>query len=160
MQKYQSPDIQGFDFSKKFISKEVFKNNWVILYFYPRDLTPGCTIEAQDFQNLHEEFENLNTIVVGVSKDSCESHKKFIDKLGLRFLLLSDESGRLAEDFGVWKEKVNYGKRYIGIERSTFIINPAGDIVQEWRKVKTLGHAQKVLETLQDLKKQALKPQR
>lgn len=116
-----------------------------LLYFYPKDDTPGCTLEAQDFTRLKTEFENLGIQVIGVSKDSESSHAKFCNKYDLGIQLLSDESGELHEKFGVIGEKKNYGKTYIGVIRSTFLLDQAWNILQEWRNVRATWHAQKVL---------------
>ncbi len=120
---------------------EGYKGRWVVLYFYPRDNTPGCTLEAVEFTNLLPEFEKLGAVVVGVSPDSEESHRRFREKHGLGIALISDPEHTLAERFGVWKLKKNYGREYHGIERSTFILDPAGRVAAEWRKVKVRGHA-------------------
>lgn len=122
----------------------------VVLYFYPRDNTKGCTIEASEFRDLHEEFEKLDTIILGISKDSLKSHAKFIDKLDLQFLLLSDEDKKVHEIYDVLKPKKMYGKEYIGVERSTFIIDKEGNIVKEFRKVKAKGHAEEVLNFIKE----------
>ena len=122
-------------------------NTKTILYFYPKDNTSGCTQEACDFR------DNLNRLtkyatVVGVSPDSVKSHKNFREKQGLNFVLLSDTEHLLAEKFGVWKEKSMYGRKYMGIERSTFILDKNGNIEKEWRKVKVKGHVDEVIEYL------------
>ena len=121
-----------------------FKGQKVILYFYPKDNTSGCTQEACDFR------DNLNRLtkyapVVGVSPDSIKSHKSFREKQGLNFILLSDSEHKLAQKFDVWKEKSMYGRKYMGIERSTFIIDKNGNIEKEWRKVKVKGHVDEVV---------------
>ena len=124
---------------------------WVVLFFYPRDDTSGCTKQALAFTALQADFAALNTQVIGISKDSVTSHDKFVTKYQLTIPLLSDESGTFSEAFGVWKEKSMYGKTYMGIERSTFLINADGQIVSEWRKVKVPGHVEAVLQALKDL---------
>jgi peroxiredoxin Q/BCP len=123
----------------------------VVLFFYPRDNTSGCTREAKDFTENTELFNNLNINVFGISKDSITSHEKFIKKQNLTIPLLSDEAGSVCEDFGVWKEKSMYGKIYMGIERSTFIIDGSGSVTHEWRKVKVANHVAEVLETVKKL---------
>jgi len=133
------------------VTNEDILGKWNIIYFYPKDMTSGCTIEANDFQKKLKLFNSLNCNVIGVSKDSCLSHQKFMKKEGLSFLLLSDEEGKLCESFGVWKEKSMYGKKYMGIERSTFLINPEGLIVAEWRKVKVANHVDEVFTILKDI---------
>lgn len=122
----------------------------VILYFYPKDNTPGCTTEAIEFKELHPEFEKLDTIVLGISKDSAKSHIKFSEKLELPFILLSDEDLKIHKLYDVLKPKKLYGKEYIGTERSTFVIDKNGIIKGEFRKVKASGHASKVLEFIKN----------
>lgn len=133
------------------VTNEDILGKWNIIYFYPKDMTSGCTIEANDFQKKLKLFNSLNCNIIGVSKDSCLSHQKFMKKEGLNFLLLSDEEGKLCESFGVWKEKSMYGKKYMGIERSTFLINPEGLIIAEWRKVKVANHVDEVFAVLKDI---------
>ena len=133
--------------NKIFMFSDLF-GKYVVLYFYPRDDTPGCTKEAKDFTELKPEFDKLNTIIIGVSTDTLEAHNKFIFKHNLNLELLSDTNKTLCEFFGVWVEKNMYGKKYMGIERSTFLINPSGDILLEWRKVKVAGHAKILLESI------------
>ena len=128
-----------------------FRPKMVILFFYPRDNTSGCTREAKDFTENIGIFNDLNAKVFGISKDSVKSHEKFIKKHNLKIPLLSDEAGSVCEDFGVWKEKSMYGKKYMGIERSTFIIDGSGSVTHEWRKVKVANHVAEVLETVKKL---------
>jgi peroxiredoxin Q/BCP len=118
----------------------------VVLFFYPRDNTPGCTTEAQGFTAAKADFDALGAHVFGISKDSLASHAKFREKKELRIPLLSDEDDSVCEAFGVWKEKSMYGKTFMGIERSTFLIDGTGAIVREWRKVKVKGHVEEVLD--------------
>lgn len=120
----------------------------LILFFYPKDNTSGCTKEAVGFSEKLSEFEAAGAAVVGVSKDSMKSHHKFIEKHDLKVALLSDEGSSLCEDFDVWKEKSMYGKTYMGIERSTFVIDGSGVITHAWRKVKVPGHVEAVLEAV------------
>jgi peroxiredoxin Q/BCP len=122
-----------------------------IVYFYPKDDTPGCTKEACAFQDALPDFSGADAAVIGVSKDSEASHDKFKKKYGLDFTLVSDGDGKICEAYGVWVEKMNYGKKYMGIERSTFLIDKAGIVRQVWRKVKVDGHAGKVLDALKAL---------
>lgn len=126
---------------------------YVILYFYPKDATPGCTTQACDFRDAFQEFSELNAVILGVSPDSGKSHQRFIEKQGLPFSLLVDEQHEVAEAYGVWKLKKMFGKEYMGIERSTFLIDPTGTVVKEWRKVKVDGHIQDALATLEQLTK-------
>ena len=144
MSKFTGLDLNG---EEKEYSLEDFKGNRVVLYFYPKDNTSGCTQEACDFR------DNLNRLtskatLIGVCPDSIKSHKKFKETHDLNFILLSDPEHELAEKFEVWKEKSMYGRKYMGIERSTFVLAPDGSIEKEWRKVKVKGHVDEVLEYL------------
>ncbi|MGE0582404.1 MAG: peroxiredoxin [Steroidobacteraceae bacterium] len=118
----------------------------VVLYFYPRDSTPGCTREGQDFRDLHAAFRRAKTAVFGISRDSCASHVKFRDRERLPFELLSDADEQACRLFDVIREKNMYGRKVLGIERSTFLIDATGKLAREWRKVKVAGHAEEVLE--------------
>lgn len=128
------------------VSLAALKGRKFVLYFYPKDNTPGCTTEAIDFSAKIGEFEKLGVTVIGVSRDSLKKHANFRDKHDLRVLLAADEDGTACEAFGVWVEKMNYGRKYMGIERSTFLIDDAGVIRNVWRKVRVKGHADAVLE--------------
>jgi thioredoxin-dependent peroxiredoxin len=121
------------------------KGSTCVVYFYPKDFTPGCTTEACEFRDLYEKITEQDAIVLGVSPDSPESHEKFIAEHGLPYLLVADEDHAIASAYGVWKEKSMYGKKFMGIERSTFIIGPDGRIQKIFRKVKPAGHAGEVL---------------
>lgn len=123
----------------------------VVLYFYPKDNTPGCTTEAQDFSALLEEFENLNCVILGVSPDSQKSHQNFITKQNLKITLLSDPDKQIATSYGAYGEKLMYGKKVMGIIRSSFVINVEGKIAKAYYNVKAKGHAQKVLEDMQKM---------
>ena len=118
----------------------------LVLYFYPKDDTSGCTREAQDFTTLAADFEKAGIAVVGVSRDPMKKHEKFIAKYDLAIPLASDEDGAISDAFGTWVEKSMYGRKYMGMERSTFLIGPGGRVLREWRKVKVPGHAEEVLE--------------
>ncbi len=133
------------------VSLSDFAGKAVVLYFYPKDDTPGCTIEAQTFSSKLPEFEAAGAVVLGVSKDSVKSHDKFRDKHILGLILLSDETGDVAERYGVWGEKSMYGKKYMGIDRSTFLIDGDGRLVRAWRQVKVPGHVEEVLAAAQAL---------
>ncbi|MEQ8454583.1 MAG: thioredoxin-dependent thiol peroxidase [Sandaracinaceae bacterium] len=124
---------------------------WVVIYFYPRDMTPGCTTEAQDFRDAAKALEKHEAVVFGVSKDSVESHCKFRDKHDLNFALLSDPDGKVIEKYGAWGEKNMYGRKSMGIIRSTVIIDPAGKVRKIFPKVRVKGHVEKVLEALDAL---------
>ncbi|MEG3789277.1 peroxiredoxin [Lysobacter sp. CCNWLW3] len=125
-----------------------YAGQWLVLYFYPKDSTPGCTTEGLDFNALLPKFKKLGATVLGVSRDSLKSHQNFCAKQGFKFDLISDKDEALCQAFGVIKEKSLYGRKYIGIERSTFLIDPKGVIAQSWRPVKVPGHAQAVLDAL------------
>jgi len=129
-----------------------FAGSWVVLYFYPKDNTPGCTTEALDFTALKSEFEKNGATILGVSPDSIKKHQNFITKKELQITLLSDEDKEVAQKYGVWQLKKMYGREYMGIVRSTFLIDPDGNIAEIWTKVKVKEHAKKVLEKLKELK--------
>lgn len=127
------------------------KGKNVVLYFYPKDDTPGCTKEACGFRDSMDLLANAGTVVVGVSKDSVKRHDNFKTKYDLNFQLVSDEDGKICEAYGVWVEKMNYGRTYMGIERATFLIDAKGKIVEVWRKVRVNGHVEAVAEAAQAL---------
>ena len=129
------------------------RGRWIVLYFYPKDNTPGCTTEACDFTEALPDFEALCAIVLGVSPDSPKKHRHFIEKQSLKITLLSDEDKSLCQAFGVWQLKKFMGKEYMGVVRSTFIIDPDGNIAKVWENVKVKGHAQVVKEALEMLQK-------
>jgi peroxiredoxin Q/BCP len=122
----------------------------VVIYFYPKDSTPGCTTEGQDFTDLHSKFRRQKTLILGVSRDSLASHEKFKAKQEFPFDLLADEDEKLCRKFDVIKEKSLYGRKFMGIERSTFLIGEDGKLMHEWRKVRVKGHAQEVLDTVKN----------
>lgn len=132
------------------VSLSDLRGKKVIVYFYPKDMTPGCTQEACDLRNHNDELKELNTVTIGISGDDLKSHTKFIDKHSLPFVLLSDVEHTVSELFGVWKLKKNFGKEYMGIERSTFLIDESGKLVQEWRKVRVNGHIDEVLNAIKE----------
>ena len=127
------------------------KGKYVVIYFYPKDSTPGCTKEGEDFRDFHKEFKKNDSLIFGVSRDSVASHEKFKKKYNFPFNLISDEEESLCNIFDVIKEKNMYGRKYMGIERSTFLIDKKGVLVYEWRKVKVKNHAQEVLDTLKNI---------
>lgn len=133
------------------ITSEMFKGRYTVLYFYPKDNTSGCTMEGRDFAALYTQFKEAGCEVIGVSRDSIKSHSNFCNKQSFPFALISDSEETLCKAFDVIKLKKLYGREYLGIERSTFLINPQGVVCAEWRKVKVAGHAQAVLEHLQSL---------
>lgn len=132
-------------------SLESYRGKKVVLYFYPKDDTPGCTIEGNEFNSLLKDFENVNTVILGVSRDSAASHQKFIQKFKFNFNLVSDPGEELCNRFDVIKDKNMYGKMVKGIERSTFVFDEAGNKIQEWRKVRAEGHAAEVLHYVKSL---------
>jgi thioredoxin-dependent peroxiredoxin len=144
---HKAPRASWLDSDGKPASAADFAGQKLVIYFYPKDDTSGCTKEAQEFSALAADFAKAGTTVIGISKDSVKSHAKFTGKYALSVGLGSDESGDVCEAFGVWVEKSMYGKKYMGIERSTFLIDASGTIAQVWRKVKVPGHAADVLET-------------
>lgn len=144
----KAPKIELEDENGKKISLKDFSGKKIILYFYPKDMTTGCTQEACDFRDAAAKFKKKGAIVLGVSKDSIASHQKFIAKHDLNFTLLSDPDTKASEAFGVWKEKSLYGRKYMGIERSTFIIGKDGKIEKIYAKVKVKGHVEQVLADL------------
>lgn len=135
------------------IKLSALKGNFVVLYFYPKDATPGCTTEGQDFKAAHSKFRRAGAVILGVSRDSVASHERFREKQGFPFDLLSDSDEELCTLFDVIKMKNMYGKKVRGIERSTFIIDDKGVLRQEWRKVKVKGHVDEVLAAVKELKK-------
>ena len=126
-------------------------NQYLVIYFYPRDNTPGCTNEAKDFSKLYKEFKKLNCEIFGISKDSVESHKKFISKFKIPFQLLSDEKITALKKYGAWGEKSMYGKKFMGIKRTTVLISPKGKIIKIWNNVKVKDHAKEVLSCLKEV---------
>ncbi len=126
-----------------------YYGKWIVLYFYPRDNTSGCTREAKEFSEKINEFNKLNAVIIGISKDSPKSHEKFITKQNLSVLLLSDEQHEIIEKYGAWGKKKNYGKEYYGIIRSTFLISPEGIVKKVWKKVRVAGHVEDVFHSLE-----------
>ena len=139
----------------KDVSLSDYKGRYIVLYFYPKDNTPGCTKQACGFRDDLPQFDKLDATVIGISKDSLKKHHNFTDKHDLNFPILSDENGTVCEDYGVWVEKNLYGRKYMGIERTTFLIDPDGVIQDIWRKVKVNGHIDAVRTALEDKKKAA-----
>jgi thioredoxin-dependent peroxiredoxin len=143
-----APKFIAQDRDSKDISLQDFKGRWVVLYFYPKDNTPGCTTEAIDFSSKLAEFQALNAQIIGISPDSIASHGKFITKYNLEILLLSDPEHQIAEQYEVWQLKKFMGKEYMGIIRSTFLIDPTGNIAHIWSNVRVKDHVKKVLAVL------------
>jgi len=144
----KAPTFTLPDSTGKKISLKDFLGKKVVLYFYPKDMTSGCTKEACDFRDTHPNFKKLKAVVLGVSPDSIDSHKKFSDKYELPFTLLSDENKKVLEKYGVWKEKSMYGRKYMGVERTTVIIDEKGFIRKIFPKVNVNGHVEEVLKEL------------
>lgn len=142
------PSLKGLDQSGGELSLASLKGQWVVVYFYPKDSTPGCTTEAKDFRDLYPAFRQRHAQVIGVSRDSVKSHANFISKQDLPFSLISDPEETWCQAFDVIHEKVLYGKRHMGIVRSTFLVDPDGKLAREWRGVKVPGHAQAVLDAI------------
>ncbi len=134
------------------VSLEDFRGKWVVLYFYPKDNTPGCTTEALAFSALKGSFENAGAVILGVSPDSCKRHRNFIEKKSLTIQLLSDPEHHVLEMYGVWQLKKNYGREYYGVVRTSFLIDPDGKVAGIWEKVRVKNHAEAVLNTLLELK--------
>ena len=133
------------------ISNNDYEGKNLVIFFYPKDNTPGCTLEGQDFRDNYASFTELNAEILGVSRDSIKSHENFKNKQSFPFRLLSDPDEVMCKSFDVMREKSMYGKKYIGVDRSTFLINSKGLIVKEWRSVKVKGHVMEVLEALKDI---------
>ncbi len=147
----KAPDFQVENDLGEIVKLSDFKGKNVVLYFYPKDDTPGCTIEAQDFSSKAKDFAKFDAVILGASKDSVKSHCKFIEKYKLNFNLLSDKDAKICELYGVLKEKSMFGKKYLGIERTTFLIDKIGKIVKIWHSVKVKGHVEEVLEELKKI---------
>ena len=146
-----APDFSLPDADGNAVNLSELKGQRVILFFYPRDNTPGCTTEANDFNKALRKIKARDAVVIGVSKDSIESHCKFADKYKLKFPLLSDPDGKMLEKYGAWGEKNMYGKKSMGIQRSTFVIDAAGKVAKVWKRVKVDGHEEQVLAVLAEL---------
>ena len=148
----KAPIFKGECTGNKTISLSELKGKNVVLYFYPKDSTPGCTTEGQDFRDLKGQFTRANTLIFGLSRESIKSHENFKTKEKFNFDLISDPDEIICNQYDVIKEKSMYGKKYMGIERSTFLIDSKGKLIQEWRKVKVTGHASEVLDAAKKLK--------
>jgi peroxiredoxin Q/BCP len=145
------PDVKLQGMDGQLVSPADFRGNKLVLYFYPKDDTSGCTREAQDFTALAGEFERTGTWILGVSKDEAKKHRKFIDKYGLKIPLATDPDGSVCEAFGTWIQKSLYGRKYMGIDRATFLIDSDGVIKRIWRKASVPGHAEAVLAAAREL---------
>jgi peroxiredoxin Q/BCP len=149
--KSKAPSFLALVDENKELSLANFKGSYLVIYFYPKDKTSGCTIESQDFRDFKNKFAKKNCKIVGVSRDSIKSHKSFTEKESLNFPLLSDPDETMCNAYGVMKEKSMYGRKYMGIERSTFLISPDGSLIKEWRGVKVPGHVEEVYDFLSGL---------
>ena len=147
----KAPDFTLPANNNDLVSLSKFMGMKVVLYFYPKDDTPGCTLEAKDFMDHLKDFAKLNTVILGISKDDLKSHNKFVEKYCLPFTLLSDADNNVCENYGVYVEKSMYGKKYMGIERTTFLIDENGKIMKIWNKVKVEEHVKEVLKTITEL---------
>ena len=146
------PVFKGICTGEENVDLSKLKGKKVILYFYPKDSTPGCTTEGQNFRDLYKQFKKEGTLVFGLSRESLKSHENFKTIQSFPFELISDPDEKICNQYEVIKEKSMYGRKYMGIERSTFLIDEKGKLVQEWRKVKVTGHAQEVLNTIKAMK--------
>ena len=149
--KSKAPSFLALVDENKQLSLDNFNGSYLVIYFYPKDKTSGCTIESQDFRDFKNKFAKKNCKIVGVSRDSIKSHKSFTEKESLNFPLLSDPDETMCNAYGVMKEKSMYGRKYMGIERSTFLIGPDGSLIKEWRGVKVPGHVEEVYDFLSEL---------
>ncbi|OAX45106.1 thioredoxin-dependent thiol peroxidase [Paenibacillus sp. AD87] len=146
-----APDFELPSSTGETVKLSDYRGQRVLIYFYPKDMTSSCTQQACDFRDRHEEFKGLNTVILGISIDPMKQHHKFIAKYGLPFILLSDEEHLVAEKYGVWQLKKMYGKEYMGMVRSTFLIDEEGVLLKSWSKVRVKGHIEAALEALQQL---------
>lgn len=146
-----APDFEIKNQDGVIVKSSDLKGKWTILYFYPKDNTPGCSTEAIEFSYYKKDMEDVGVKIIGVSRDSIESHKKFIEKKSLTIELLSSEESDMTEKYGVWQLKKNYGKEYMGIVRTTYIISPDLKIAEVYKKVKVNGHAEKVVNRVKEL---------
>ena len=147
----KSPKFKADCTNNKTISSEDFKGTNLVIYFYPKDSTPGCTTEGQEFRDSYKLFKKMNTEILGVSRESIKSHEKFKSNQSFPFELLSDPDEKVCKAFDVMKLKSMYGREYMGVDRSTFLINSEGKVIKEWRSVKVKGHVQEVLDTAKEL---------
>ncbi|HBU81537.1 MULTISPECIES: thioredoxin-dependent thiol peroxidase [Paenibacillus] len=146
-----APDFELPSSTGETVKLSDYRGQRVLIYFYPKDMTSSCTQQACDFRDRHEEFKGLNTVILGISVDPMKQHDKFIAKYGLPFILLSDEEHQVAEQYGVWQLKKLYGKEYMGMVRSTFLIDEEGVLLKSWSKVRVKGHIEAALEAVREL---------
>ena len=148
----KAPVFKGICTGEGNVDLSKLKGKKVVLYFYPKDSTPGCTTEGQNFRDLYKAFKREGALIFGLSRESLKSHENFKAKQSFPFELISDPDEKICNQYDVIKEKSMYGRKYMGIDRSTFLIDEKGKLVQEWRKVKVTGHAQEVLDTIKSMK--------
>ena len=153
LERKKCPKFSAEATNQQTISNKTYEDKNVVIYFYPKDSTPGCTTEGQEFRDNYKKFKKCNTEILGVSRESIKSHENFKSKENFPFELLSDPDEKVCKAFDVMKMKSMYGRQYMGVDRSTFIINDKGKIIKQWRAVKVKGHVQEVLETIQNLVK-------
>lgn len=146
-----APQIELLSHKGEMVRLSDYRGKKVIVYFYPRDMTPGCTTQACDFRDHYEQFEAENTVIMGISTDSAERHRKFIDKYQLPFVLLVDDEHQAAEAYGVWVQKNMFGKKFMGIQRATFVIDEEGKLLKAWHKVKVKDHVAEALAYIQSI---------
>jgi thioredoxin-dependent peroxiredoxin len=146
----KAPDFELLASNGKTVKLSDFRGKNVVLYFYPKDMTPTCTTQACDFRDYHNKFKRQKTVILGISTDPVTRHQKFIEKYELPFLLLADEDHKVAEQYGVWQLKKTFGKEYMGIVRSTFVIDKEGNIAKEWRNVRVKGHVEEALQFIKE----------
>jgi peroxiredoxin Q/BCP len=146
-----APDFQLPSGSGRTVTLSEFRGSKVLLYFYPKDLTPACTTQACDFRDSYGRLSEASTVVIGISTDPASRHARFSEKYSLPFLLLADEEHAVAELYGVWQEKVLYGRAYMGIVRSTFLIGEYGELLREWRNIRVKGHVDQVLQVVEKM---------
>ena len=147
----KAPVFKGKSTGASIVDLSKLKGKKVVLYFYPKDNTPGCTTEGQNFRDLYQEFVKENALIYGLSRESIKSHENFIEKQSFPFDLISDTDEKICKQYDVIKEKSMYGRKYMGIERSTFLIDEKGVLIREWRKVKVTGHAEEVLTAIKTI---------
>ena len=145
------PNIKFLVADDSFISKEDLLGKFLVIYFYPKDDTPGCTKEAIDFSSFKKKFDKIDTNIIGISRDNLNKHQKFKEKHSINFELATDEDGKICEQFGVWVEKSMYGRKYMGIDRSTFLVGKNGIIYKVWNKVKVKDHVDDVINTCKEM---------
>lgn len=145
-----APEFSLTSASGETVKLSDYRGKYVVLYFYPKDMTPTCTTQACDFRDAHDKFTELDAVILGVSTDPVSRHQKFVDKYGLPFVLLSDTEHEVAEQYDVWQLKKTFGREYMGIVRSTFIIGKNGELLREWRKVKVKDHVEEALSFIKE----------